>query len=56
MLSKEQKVQECDATDDDSSSGAGLIMRRPDCLGISLRSTTGDDPSTSFGQQMQPGK
>jgi hypothetical protein len=27
MLNKEQKVQECDATDDDSSTEAGFITR-----------------------------
>ncbi|MEI9944217.1 MAG: hypothetical protein WDN26_08310 [Chitinophagaceae bacterium] len=55
MLSKEQKDEECDATDDDSprdaahSNAVGLIMRRPDCIGISLRSTTDDDSSNTAG-------
>ncbi|MEI9945292.1 MAG: hypothetical protein WDN26_13890 [Chitinophagaceae bacterium] len=38
-----QNVEECDATEVDSSNAVGLIMCRPDCLGISLRPTTGDD-------------
>ncbi|MEI9944790.1 MAG: hypothetical protein WDN26_11275 [Chitinophagaceae bacterium] len=52
MLNSEQNDEECDATEVDSSNAVGLIMRRPDFIGISLRSTTGDDPSTSLRAAM----
>ncbi|MEI9944194.1 MAG: hypothetical protein WDN26_08195 [Chitinophagaceae bacterium] len=49
MLSREQEDERSVATADDSprdaahSNAVGLIMRRPDYIGISLRSTTADD-------------
>ncbi|MEI9945078.1 MAG: hypothetical protein WDN26_12780 [Chitinophagaceae bacterium] len=47
MLSRERNDEWSVATEDASSNAAGLIMRRPDCIGISLRSTTDDASSNA---------